>query len=267
MTRFAIRFFSLLALAFMALPLVVIVGASLTETSFLAFPPQGITLKWYRVMLADPSYVSSFITSTLLATCATLIAVVLVVPAALAIARYAFAGKAFISSLLLSPLVLPHIVLGAALLQFGGGIGLTRSFLALLVGHTVIVTPFVLRSTLVMLSPSQCALEEASLDLGAGPIATFFLILLPQIRPGLVAGSIFAFISSWINVELSIFNTNAELSTIPVKLFNYVQYTVDPTIAAVSSLTIIRAGLAIGALEFTLGLHMLSDGHKDRHTA
>ena len=267
MTRSVIRIFSLLALAFMALPLAVIVGASLTETSFLAFPPQGLTLKWYGVMLADPSYVSSFATSTLLAACATMIAVVLVVPAALAIARYSFQGKAFISSLLLSPLVLPHIVLGAALLQFGSGIGLTRSFLALLVGHTVIVTPFVLRSTLAMLSPSQRALEEASLDLGAGPITTFFLIVLPQIRPGLVAGSIFAFISSWINVELSIFNTNAELSTIPVKLFNYVQYTVDPTIAAVSSLTIILAGLAIGTLELTLGLHMLSDGRSDRSTA
>lgn len=262
--RSLIRLLSLAALAFLVLPLVVIVGASLTSTSFLSFPPQGVTLKWYGVMLADPSYVSSFITSTLLAACATALAVILVVPAALAIARYEFAGKAFISSLFLSPLVLPHIVLGAALLQFGSGIGLTRSFGALLVGHTIIVTPFVLRSTLAMLSPEQRALEDASLDLGAGPVTTFFLIVLPQIRPGLVAGAIFAFISSWINVELSIFNTNAELSTIPVKLFNYVQYTVDPTIAAVSSLTIILAGIAIGALELTLGLNMLSDGRTER---
>ena len=90
-----------------------------------------------------------------------------------------------------------------------------------------------LRATLGLLTPEQRALEEASADLGASPWTTFFLVTLPQIRPGIVTGSIFAFISSWINVELSIFNTTADLNTIPVKLFNYVQYTIDPTIAAV----------------------------------
>ena len=109
-----------------------------------------------------------------------------------------------------------------------------RSFPALLVGHVVIIMPFVLRAVLPQLSDEQRSLEEASADLGAGPLTTFFLVTLPQIRSGLVSGAIFAFISSWINVELSIFNTTAELTTIPVKLFNYVQYTIDPTIAAVS---------------------------------
>ena len=95
------------------------------------------------------------------------------------------------------------------------------------------------------------------MDLGAGPVTTFFLVLLPQIRPGLVTGSIFAFISSWINVELSIFNSTAELNTIPVKIFNYVQYTIDPTIAAVASVTIITAVIAIVLLDLFNGLDVL----------
>jgi putative spermidine/putrescine transport system permease protein len=108
-----------------------------------------------------------------------------------------------------------------------------------------------------MLSPAQRVLEEASMDLGAGPWATFWFIVLPTIRPGLINGSIFAFITSWINVELSVFNTHAALNTIPVKIFNHVQYTIDPAIAAVSSITILAAGGAIVALDLTIGLNLV----------
>jgi putative spermidine/putrescine transport system permease protein len=149
-------------------------------------------------------------------------------------------------------------VLGAALLQYGTAIGLVRSFAALFVGHVVIVTPFVLRSVLPQFTEGQRALEEAAMDLGASPGATFFLITLPQIRSGIVSGGLLAFISSWINVELSIFNTTADLQTIPVKLFNDVQYAVDPTIAAVSALTVIAASVIIAILELTIGLELLA---------
>jgi len=195
----------------------------------------------------------------MLAAAATLIASLLAVPAALAIARYAFPGKHTLSATLMSPLILPHVVIGAALLQYGAAIGLTRSFSALLVGHIVIITPFVLRAVLPQLADEQKCLEDASADLGAGPLTTFFLITLPQIRSGIASGAIFAFIASWINVELSIFNTTADLTTVPVKLFNYVQYTIDPTIAAVSSITILVAAVVIIVLDLTLGLDVLSE--------
>jgi putative spermidine/putrescine transport system permease protein len=259
MARLTVRVVSWAALFYLVLPLAVIVGSSLTASSFLAFPPQGVTLAWYGKMLGDPSYISAFVVSTILATLATIVAVALSIPAALAIARYQFPGRQLLSATLMSPLILPHIVLGAALLQYGALIGLTRNFGALLVGHIVIVMPFILRAVLPQLTASQERLEEASADLGAGPVTTFFLITLPQIRSGIVSGAIFAFIGSWINVELSIFNTTAELNTIPVKLFNYVQYTIDPTIAAVSAVTIIVAAIAIIVLDLTLGLDVLSE--------
>ncbi|TKT69457.1 ABC transporter permease [Aquamicrobium sp. LC103] len=249
---------ALFGMTFLVLPLAVLVGASLTTSEFLAFPPQGLTLKWYAVIFSNPTYVASFLTSTWLAASATLIAILLAVPAALAVSRYDFPGKGAFSAFLLSPLVLPHLVLGAALLQFGGSIGLTRNFWALLVGHVVIVTPFVLRTVLPLLSREQQAMEEASRDLGADGVTTFFLVTLPQIRSGLVAGAIFAFITSFINVELSIFNTTAELNTIPVQLFNYVQYSVDPSIAAVSSATIVAAAVAIILIDLTVGLDFLT---------
>ncbi|AWJ92794.1 polyamine ABC transporter permease (plasmid) [Azospirillum baldaniorum] len=257
--RLLLRVVSWSVMGYLILPLLVIVGSSFTATSYLAFPPQGLTLDWYGRMLGDTSYLAAFGTSTLLALVATAAALLLGVPAALAIARCEFPGKRFLLSLLMSPLVLPHVVLGAALLQYCAALGLMRSFTALLVGHIVIIMPFVLRSVLPQLTPEQRALEEASADLGARPMETFFLVTLPQIRSGLASGAIFAFISSWINVELSIFNTTAEMTTIPVKLFNYVQYTIDPVIAAVSSITIGVAALAIIILDLTVGLHLLSD--------
>lgn len=259
MARFAVRAVSWAALFYLVLPLAVIIGSSLTASSFLAFPPQGVTLAWYGKMLGDPSYISAFAVSTILATLATIVAIGLSIPAALAIARYQFPGRQVLAATLMSPLILPHIVLGAALLQYGALIGLTRNFGALLVGHIIIVMPFILRAVLPQLTASQERLEEASADLGARPVTTFFLITLPQIRSGIVSGAIFAFIGSWINVELSIFNTTAELNTIPVKLFNYVQYTIDPTIAAVSAITIIVAAIAIIVLDLTLGLDVLSE--------
>lgn len=258
--RMLVRAVAFLTLAFLLLPLLVIVGASFTTSEFLAFPPRGLTVRWYEVVMSDPTYVASFLTSAVLALAATFAAVVLAVPAALAIARHDFPGKAAFASLLQSPLVLPHLVLGAALLQFGSQIGLTRSFAALLVGHVVIVTPFVLRTVLPMLDRDQLALEEASRDLGAGAVATFFLVTLPQIRSGIVAGAIFAFITSFINVELSIFNTTAALNTIPVQLFNYVQYSVDPSIAAVAAATIFAAAAAIVLIDLIVGLDFLPDG-------
>ncbi len=88
---------------------------------------------------------------------------------------------------------------------------------------------------------------------------TLGLVVLPQIRGGLVSGGLLAFISSWINVELSIFNTTAALNTIPVKMFNYVQYTIDPSIAAVSAITIVVAALVIIVLDLLIGLDMLSE--------
>lgn len=254
-----IRIIALLTLGYLILPLVVVIGASLTATKFLAFPPQGITLDWYAVVLNDPTYVRSFAVSAVLALVATAAAILIALPAAIAIARYDFRGKAALSALLLSPLVLPHIVIGAALLQYGASIGLVRNFAALLVGHVVIVTPFVLRSLLPQFSHEQLSLEEASRDLGAGAWATFVHVTLPQIRAGLVSGAIFAFITSFINVELSIFNTTSDLNTIPVQLFNYVQYSVDPSIAAIASLTIIAAAIAIILIDWLIGLDFLSD--------
>ncbi|TEA76838.1 ABC transporter permease [Allopusillimonas ginsengisoli] len=258
-TRIVIRIIALASILFLMTPLGVIIGASLTDTSYLRFPPEGWTFKWYAAVLADATYINSFALSTLLAFCATALAIVLAIPSALAIARYDFPGKALLASVLSAPMVLPYLVLGSALLQFTGYLGFSQTFAALLVGHLLIVTPFVLKSLSGLLTRDHIELERASADLGATPWTTFRLVTLPLMKPGLISGAIFGFITSWINVELSMFNTTAVLNTIPVQLFNYVQYSVDPSIAAVSAITIFISIFVIIVLDLVVGLDVFSD--------
>jgi len=180
------------------------------------------------------------------------------VPAALVLAHAHFRGQRALGALFLSPLILPPIVIGAAVLQYASALGFARTYGALLIGHAVIVIPYIVRTTLASLSGFDASLEDAARDLGASGPAAFFRVTLPVIKPGIIAGALFAVIISWINVELSIFNTTADLMTIPVKLFNYIQYSVDPMIAAVSAATIYVAVIVVVALDLMVGIDKIT---------
>jgi putative spermidine/putrescine transport system permease protein len=252
--RMVLTGFVVIAVAYFLLPLAVIVGTSFTTTAFLRFPPEGFTLVWYGKFLGDSSYLQSIGLSAGLAASATVSAVILGVPVALVLARGEVPAARVIAALFLSPLILPPIVIGAALLQFATVTCIARTFAALYVGHVVLIIPYVVRTTIASLARFDRGLEEAAQDLGASGRETFFLVTLPLIKPGIVAGSLFAFIISWINVEISIFNTTASLMPIPVKLFNYIQYNVDPMIAAVSATTIYVAVVVVVLLDRVVGI-------------
>ena len=252
--RAFLTMFSVIAVIYFLLPLVIIIGTSFTTTAFLRFPPEGFTLSWYTKFLNDPSYLQSMGLSALLAGSATATAAVLGVPVALVLLRGEVPAAYAIGALFLSPLILPPIVVGAALLQFATAVGIARTFWALFFGHVVLIIPYIVRTTLAALARFNLSLEEAARDLGASAPETFFLVTLPLIKPGIIAGALFAFIISWINVEISIFNTTASLMPIPVKLFNYIQYNVDPMIAAVSATTIYIAVIVVILIDRVIGI-------------
>jgi putative spermidine/putrescine transport system permease protein len=246
--------FAWVAVIYFLLPLVIIVGTSFTTTAFLRFPPDGFTLAWYTKFLGDASYLHSIGLSAVLAASATATAVVLGVPVSLVLSRSDMPGARLIAALFLSPLILPPIVIGAALLQYATAIGIARTFAALFFGHVVLIIPYIVRTTIATLARFDRSLEEAALDLGASGAEMFRLVTLPLIKPGIIAGALFAFVISWINVEISIFNTTASLMPIPVKLFNYIQYNVDPMIAAVSATTIYVAFIVVVLLDRVIGI-------------
>jgi len=239
---------------FLLAPLLVVIGVSFTASNFLKFPPDGFSWKWYDIVINNPIYVDAFWLSIQIAGLGTIIAMILGVPACIVLVRKRFPGSGVISSIFLSPLILPTVVLGVAILQYASALGFARTFSALLIGHVVLIIPYVIRATLVSLADFDLASEEAAQDLGATTMQTLFLVTLPQIKPGVIAGGLLGFVISWINVEVSIFNSTSAMVTLPVRIFNQVQATVDPSMAAVSAVTIYFAVIAVFALDYFIGL-------------
>ena len=245
---------AILAIVYMLIPLLVVVISSFNSTGHIKLPPTELSLDWYKKLFSDTTYIKAILDSTLLAAAATAVSAILGICTALALCRGALPASNAISTLLLSPLILPNIAIGVALLQYASMMGIPRSYTILLAGHVVICTPYIVRLLLASLKTSGIDLEEASHDLGAGALTTFRYVTLPQIKPALIAGSLFAFVISWVNVELSIFNVPLNRELLPIKIFNYVQYTVDPLIAAVSAITIYIAIFVILGIDMIIGI-------------
>lgn len=257
---FGLTAFSWLIIIYLLFPLAVLVCVSFTASEFLAFPPKGLSLKWYARLAGNEGFLKAAWISVKLAAVATLLSLALGVPTALILARQRFWGKSAVGALFVSPLLLPAIVIGVAILQYAHLLGFARTFWALLVGHVVIMVPYVVRTTIASLGGLAMNVEEAAQDLGANRFETFFLITLPQIKPGVIAGGLFAFIISWINVEVSIFNSTVDLVPLPVKLFNYIQYNIDPLVAAISAVTVYVAFGAVFAIDALIGIDRATTG-------
>jgi putative spermidine/putrescine transport system permease protein len=244
-----------LVLAFLMLPVAVVVLASFSTTSFLTVPPQGVTLRWYGRLLDSRDYLAAIGTSLTLATAATLCSLAVGTATSYALVRRVLPGKATVAAIVMSPLVFPGVVIGVALLQFYAALGLAGSFAGLLMAHVVITVPYVVRTTLASLHGLDPELEDAACVLGADRLTAFRTVTLPLLRPGLAAGGLFAFITSFDNVPVSIFLTGVTHTTLPVKIFTAIEFGVDPTVAAVSSLLILTTALALVLAERWVGFH------------
>jgi putative spermidine/putrescine transport system permease protein len=240
---------------FLLLPVVVVALASLSSTSYLTVPPRGVTLRWFGAVLGDREYVQAVGFSVVLALVATLGSLAAGVAASYALIRRRVRGGALVSALLNAPLIFPGVVVGVALLQFYALIRMNGTFVGLALAHMVITVPYVVRAVMASLQGIDPELESAARVLGAsGPVA-FFTVTLPLIRPGIAAGALFSFIVSFDNVPVSIFVLGAGQMTLPVKIFTAVDYGVDPSIAAISTMLIVFTGLGLAAAERWIGFH------------
>lgn len=228
-----------LAFAYLVLPILVVVTAPLGDTGYLTFPPKGLTLRWYAAALEDTRYLDGFFTSLRVGVMAALISTIVGVLAAYGLTRYEFPGRRFIEALFLSPLILPTLVLAVALSLYFTSIGLTAGTGRLVAAHVIVCTPYVIRVSLPVLRRFDRTLEEAARNLGATPLQVFFLILLPVVRPGIVAGSVLAFITSFDEIVLALFIASPGEPTLPVMIYSAVQLGFEPSVAAVSGLLVL----------------------------
>ena len=235
---------ALIALYLLA-PVLVVVATSVTTTAYPVFPPHGFTLRWYGEFLNNPEFMSGVRLSALLAFAATLIATCLGTAAALGLARGPRRTRSALAALFLSPIVFPAIVLGLALLIFYSRVGFSGSFAGLVAAHVVLVTPFVVRLVAASLAEFDDSVEEAARNLGAGWPRVFFQVTLPIIRPGVVAGAVFAFIISFDELVVTLFLAGPGMQTLPIWIYSFVQYNSTPIISAIST-TLIVAWVVVG---------------------
>lgn len=246
---------ALLVVIFLQVPVLVVVLASFSETAYLTIPPQGWTTKWFKAVFDDPTYILAIKNSIQLAIGATVASLCLGTAATIAIHRRVLPGSDALQAFLMAPLVVPAVVIGVALLQYFTLLGMRGGFWVLLAAHIVITVPYVVRTTLASLSGMDQSVEEAARILGANEFTTFRLVTLPLIKPGLVAGALFAFVTSMENVPVTIFLAGPRDITLPILIFTSVEMGVDPSVAAVSTLLILVTVFVLFVAERWAGLH------------
>lgn len=233
-TVFAI--ITLLVYLFIFAPLVIVVMTSFNAGEYVAFPPEGFSLKWYAAVFQNKSFMDSFVLSLVVSTAATLLSLVVGVPGAYAVSRNEFPGKRFVKDLFFAPNFVPAVVLGFALyilvvVQFRLGIEI-----ALLAGLSVSVITYTFRMVGTGIDKFDYAIEEAAMSLGASRVTVFFQVLLPNITSSMMGAFLMAFISAFNNVALTRFLTGPGIVTLPINMMSYLEFHYDPSISALSVL-------------------------------
>lgn len=245
---------ALIAFLYILTPLVFVTWLSFYSQSIPSYPPQGYSLRWYSQAATNQQFIDAFVLSAQLGVIATAIGLVLALPAALGLVRLRFRGRALVSNILLMPLIVPGIVLGFALyvfqveIEIRSGLPVIGSFWGLVWGHVLLTIPWIVRLIVASLEGMDRAQEEAAMNLGANRFTTFRRITVPAILPGVVAGALFGFVSSFGNLEMSLFLVGPGRTTLPISILQYLQWRIDPTIAAVSVIQIV---IIVAAMLFT----------------
>jgi putative spermidine/putrescine transport system permease protein len=251
------RTYVVLVYIFLLAPIAVVMLASLTATNFVTFPPRGITLAWYAAIFAHPEFVDSLVLSLTVGLGTALVAGTLGTLAGIAIARERVAGAGVWLALLSSPLIVPTVVLGIALLQWFTILALPAGFVPLVIGHTVLALPYVVRLVCAGLAGIDPALERAAAGLGATPLQRLRRVTLPLIAPSIIAGALFAFITSFDDLTVALFVVSTNVMTLPVRIYNYMQFNYDPLITSVSTVMIVLSIVLVIVVERVIGVGRL----------
>jgi len=249
--RWLLRGSAALSLGFILTPLFFVSWLAFFRQEVPSFPPEGYSLRWFANILGERAFVSGFLLSLEVGIAATLLGLSLGVPASLCLARYRFPGRETVNTLLLFPLVVPGVVLGTSIylshieVEIDTGLPLTGSLVGLVIGHVLLVIPWSVRLVSASCAGLDLAIEEAAQNLGANPWITFWRVTLPAIRPGIVAAALFGFVASFGNLEMSLFLVGPGRTTLPIAILQYLEWKIDPTIAAVSVLQIVFIGAAM----------------------
>jgi spermidine/putrescine transport system permease protein len=225
-------------LVFLYLPIFVLAVYSF-NTSRLNLQWEGFTFQWYRELWANDPLTRAAQNSFIIACLTTVFSILLGTAGAWLMYRYRFRGARAIRTLAAAPMVMPEILMGISLLVFFATIGLPLGITTVVIGHVTFSFPFVLLAVQARLQGLDPALEEAALDLGATPARAFWLVIVPSLRPAIIAGGLMAFTLSWDELIVTFFTASAGSATLPLRIFGMAKVGLNPMLNALSVLFIV----------------------------
>lgn len=228
---------SVFVLAFLYVPIAILVVFSFNDSAVTSFPLSGFTLRWYSAFLANQQMLTALANSLIVAVCATAVSVTVGVTAALALDRYHFPGKKLFQNMILLPLSLPGIVTGIAMLNFYKQIGIPQSLFAVVIGHSTALLGVVVSQVMARLSKLNGRMLEASSDLGATPWETFRRVTLPNIRTSVIGSALLCFTLSFDEIPVTYFLTGRDV-TLPIYIYSTLRRGITPEINAVGTLIV-----------------------------
>ena len=225
-------------LAFLLLPITVIVPMSFSDQLYLTFPPAGWALRWYAHVWEQARWLRAASNSIAIGVPVALLAVVFGTAAALAAIRSGIRWMGSVSVLVVAPMMLPHVIIAIGLYPTMLDLGLANTYAAVIIGHTVVATPLVFIAVTASLKNYDQSLELAAMTLGANWWQSFIRVTFPMIRTSIAVGGVLAFATSFDELMLSLFLTSPRTETLPRLIWDHLAYTVTPEIAAVGTLVL-----------------------------
>jgi len=236
-------------LAFLVLPILIIIPISFTAGNLLVFPLPGLSLRWYQSIISGDAWIDAAKNSLFIGLASTTLSMVLGTLAASGLSRMNFALKPVIIGLILSPLLIPIVITAVGMYFHFADIGLSGTYLGLILAHTVLAVPFVVITVLASLEGFDNNLLRAAATLGAPPLKAFRRVTLPIIFPGIASGGLFAFVTSFDEIVVTLFLAAPTQRTLPRQIFSGVREYVSPGIAAVATLLIVLSALLLLAVQ------------------
>jgi putative spermidine/putrescine transport system permease protein len=254
--HYALRLVAWAVLAFLILPILVIIPLSFNAEPFftftqgmLALDPDAYSLRWYAEVLTDDRWLLSIRNSFVIGIAAAILATVLGTVAAVGLSSPWMPFKRLITALLLSPMIVPLIIIAAGMFFFYTNFGLVGTYAGLIIAHAALGVPFVIITVTATLQGFDRTLFAAGLSLGASPIKVFWDVVIPLIRPGVISGGLFAFVTSFDEVVLVLFLAGPEQRTIPRQMFSGLREQINPSILAVATLLVVLSIALLVTLE------------------
>jgi putative spermidine/putrescine transport system permease protein len=245
----AARTWTWLVMAFLNLPIVIVIAISFSDAQYLAFPPPGLSLRWYEKFFATDRWIDAAFVSFQVAVATIVIAVPLGVAAAFGLVRGRLPGRRLIDALIGAPLIVPTVVAAVAFYFFFARIGLVGTIWAVILAHVALTVPLITVTVGAALAGFDQDLERAAQILGASRWRAFWHVTRPIIQPSIASGALFAFLMSFDELVVALFVAGVDSQTLPIRMWGSLRDEIDPTIAAISTLLILLSALVIFGAE------------------